>query len=217
MWTKNLPTSYAIDRITDELLKRKFEPVQGLERFRRTAKDERAIPPRPRYGAELGFTFQKDNLTVVVWTSWLLANGYARKRDCGWVLIEQDGRGMYYYPVRRGKNFVERILMEAKIERLRVRHRPECPKCNEPMRIVRGRGLGSRYWRCLKCRARESWDTPGFLAGLPLDAKRYLDCRRRARRIWQARMRREGKPIRQAMLRRKPWRKVKLPVQHISF
>jgi len=201
-----------IERIAQELTARGFFPVQGLDHFRSTTKDECAIPPRPRDGAELGFVFQKDDLAVVVWTTWLLSRGDAREDDCGWVLIEQGNEGIYFIPVHRTKHFVERLLMEAKIARCRVRNRPICLRCGERMSISRGNGLGSRYWRCTRCRASNEWDTDAFLTVLPAEAKQHLARRRNRRERWYDACRKNGKPIRQAMLRRKPWRKAKLPI-----
>ena len=194
-----------------ELVTRRFYPVQGLEHFRKTKKDVRVIPPRPREGAELGFVFQKDDLTVIVWTTWLLASQKARDVDCGWVLIEQKGSGIYFVPVKRTKSFIANLLMEAKIARCRVRNRPMCASCHAPMIIVRGSGLGSRYWKCPQGHSRKEWDTEEFLAELSEDAKQHLARRRRSRKRWQDKLHEVGEPIRQAMLRRKTWQRVKLP------
>jgi hypothetical protein len=80
------------------------------------------------------------------------------------------------------------------------------------MSIARGSGLGSRYWRCTSCRASGGWDTEEFLGLLPVEAKQHLANRRRRRERWYRACRKAGKKIRQAMLARKPWQKVKLPV-----
>ena len=215
---KVLPTSMDLRRIVDELVfsmdgkRRGFYPVQGLEHFHKTTKDERAVAPRPRKGAELGFVFQKNDLAVVVWTSWLLAEAAAREKDCGWVVIEEAGKGVYYIPLHRTRNFTARLLMEAKIARCRVRHRPSCSVCGKPMSIVRGEGAGSRYWRCPKGCTRETWDTKPFLADLPAGAKQYLRRRRKQRERWYAVCRSLGNPIRQAMFFRKAWEIIKLPI-----
>lgn len=201
-----------MNKLTGELLTRGFEPMQGLEQFRRKTKDVRAVRPRPRYGAELGFVFQNSNLSVVVWTTWVLAEGKARDMDYGWVLIEQGNDGVYFVPVRRTGRFAERLAMEAKIARCRIRNRPACPQCHAQMNIVRGRGLGSRYWECPDRHARADWDTPEFLAQLPEDAKKHLALRRANRKRGQDAQRKAGKKIRQAMLNRRKWNIVPLPV-----
>jgi len=208
---KVLPKFEDIERITQELTARGFFPIQGLDHFRKTTKDEIAIPPRHREGAELGFVFQKDNLTVTAWTTWLLAAGTAREDDCGWIVIEQNGAGIYFIPVHRTKNFFKRLLMEAKIARCRIRNRPICPQCKKPMSIVFGDGFGSRYWRCTEDYKTATWDTDAFLAALPVEAKRHLARRRHARERWYAICRKNGKPIRQAILHRKAWQRIKFP------
>lgn len=209
---KVLPTGGDIDHIAQELMARGFYPVQGLEHFRRMTKDERIIPSGPREGAELGFVFQKNDLAVVVWTTWLLSCGEARGNDCAWVVIEQNGEGVYFIPIHRTKNFAQRFLMEAKIARCRVRSRPLCPECGKYMKITSGEGLGSRYWHCPRDHKSTEWDTAAFLAQLPDEARQHLARRRRSRERWYDVCRRSGKLIRQAMLRRKPWRRTKIPV-----
>jgi hypothetical protein len=209
---KYLPGRRDMEVIAAELLQRDFIPVQGLQHFRRVTKDERAFPPRPREGAELGFVFQKDDLTVVIWTTWLLSRGWARDRDSGWVVIEEGSKGKYFLPVHRTQWFVDRLLMEAKIARFRICHRPHCSVCGAPMTILRGKGLGARYWSCPKGHKRAPWDTEPFLMDLPIEARQHLARRRRYRELRYRRLRKEGKPIRTAMLRRKPWKRVQLPV-----
>jgi len=195
------------------VLERNFFPVQGLDHFRRTKKDERAIAPGPRTGAELGFAYQKNDLTVVVWTSYVPGTARARQQDSGWLVIEEWGQARYYVRLNRTRNFVPNILMEAKIARLRIRLRPSCEHCQKAMVIAWGKGRGARYWRCALCYARAPWDTPKFLEALPPEARRYLDRRRRARERWYRICRKNGKPIREAMMRRKKWGRVKLQVR----
>jgi hypothetical protein len=209
---KVLPTRADIRTIINELVPRKFKFVQGLEHFRETTKDEKAIAPNPRIGAELGFVYTKDNLTVCAWTTWLLFTDRAREKDSGWVVIEQDGVGIYYVKVHRTKNFAKHLLIEARIAVWRLRTRPTCPVCARPMRIEYGKGRGSRYWRCPFRHSRVSWDHETFLNGLSKEAKQHLRRRRRQRETWYKKCRKFGKPIREAMFRRRAWRRIKLPV-----
>lgn len=214
MPTQCLPTLTDIERIWKELEPRGFFLVQGLDHFRRTKKDVQLIAPYPRVGAELGFSFQKDDLTLTMWTSWVPGLPEGRSEDSGWVVIEQAGDAKYFLPLHRTKNFVDHFIMEAKIARCRIRHRPEC-FCKTPMSIVYGKGLGARFWRCPHRHlipSDTSWDTPAFLAALPAEARQYLRRRRRSRKRWQKRRKNDGMPIRVAMLKRKGWKKKNLPV-----
>jgi len=206
----------------DILVPRHFGTAQGLEHFRRTSEQsQQTTPPHPRAGRELAFVYEEkpaspadksDDLTVVVWTSYLLASGRARKKDCGWVVIESAGVGRYFIPVHRTKNFVKHILLEAQIARCRVRTRPRCPVCGVRMEITDGKGIGARYWRCPDKHARESWDHDVFISALPPEAKQHLLRRRRQRAAWYRKCRKAGKPIRQAVLRRRGWVRTSLEV-----
>lgn len=206
------PEEDDIKYIAHELNIRGFVPVCGLSGFRSKTKDEKAIPPHVRSGGELGFVFQKGDFSVWIWTTWLPLARRVRENDCGWIVIEQNGRGVYFLPVHRTKNFINHLLIEAKIARCRIRNLPICAKCDKKMKIVQGRGLGSRYWSCGRCHATVPWDTMEFLAGLPEDARQHLSRRRAARKRWQKICREDGRPIRQAMLSRKAWKKIILPI-----
>lgn len=209
---KALPREEDIIQLSRILVAKGFSPIQGLEHFRKATKEERVVPPRPREGAELGFLFQRNDLAVVVWTSWLLHDKKAREKDRGWVVIEQRERGVYFLPINRTKYFIDRLIMEASIARFRVLRRPICKRCQTPMRIVHGNGLGSRFWRCpYHYRHSASWDSPFFERDLPLEAKQHITKRRRRREVQYEKCREAGKPIRQAMLRRIGWRRVTLP------
>ncbi len=184
--------------------------VEGLSHFYHTVKGMRAEPPSFRQGAELGFAWQDRDLAVVAWTSYVPSLRAARRHDRGWVVIEQAGDPVYFLPINRTKNFLRTLEMEFRIARYRIIHRPECPLCGERMVIVQGRGLGARYWRCPSAHMRADWDTDPFLLALPAAAKSHLLRRRSARERWQEHCRKAGKPIRQAMLRRRKWRRVPL-------
>jgi hypothetical protein len=211
---KVLPTQGSIHEMSEVLRPRGFYPVQGLEHFRIRTKDERAVAPHPRKGAELGFAVDKDDLTVVVWTSWLPHLQCAREKDCGWIIIEQAGKRKYCLSLHRTKNFAKHMIIEAKIARCRIRTRPTCKVCGVGMGIARGKAMGSRYWRCPAYHARESWDHEEFLKVLSSNpqAMRYLACRRRQREAWYEKCRKAGKPIRQAVFRRKGWKRFPLPI-----
>lgn len=211
---KVLPVRQNIQEMIDVLAPRGFYPVYGLQRFRERTKDEYAIPPRPRKDAELGLAFDKDDLGVVAWTTWLPASQQARENDRGWIIIEQAGKRRYVLSLRRTKNFTQHMILEARIARCRVRTRPVCETCKVGMNIVYGRGIGARYWRCPICRARESWDHKRFLEVLSSEpeAARYLARRRKKRDAGQEKCRKAGKPIRQEIFIRKGWVRIKLPV-----
>ncbi len=205
---KVLPTREGLGWIWNDHLKELgFFITEGLTHFYRTVKSVRAEAPSFREGAELGFGWQDRELTVIGWSSYVPSLRRARESDHGWIVIEQDGDPVYFVPLNRTKKFVSNFDIEHRIARLRIAYRPTCPVCKERMRIVRGKGLGSRYWRCPARHARAPWDTEAFLAALPPEAKRYLARRRAARERWQKICRKLGKRIRQAMLIRRKWRK----------
>ncbi len=211
MEAKYVVTQADIDFIVRELRRRSFFPTLGLDRFRRANPGMTAIAPGPRARAEFGLVYEREDLAVVVWTSWLPAESKPRRRDCGWVIIEERGTKRYALPVPRREGFAARIVMEARIARMRVRFRPFCEQCSLPMGICYGKGRGSRYWRCPQCRATESWDSKALFSQLPQEAKEHLAKRRDRRERWYEECRANGKPIRAAMMRKKPWRSESVP------
>ncbi len=200
-----LPGYDGIKSMMEELLPRGFVLVQGLRHLPRSAGSRLPVPPHPREGAEAGFMFRNGDLAVFAWTTWVPSLNEARKHDCGWIIIEQAGRRKYSLPIHRTKRFIERLIMEAKIARTRIRNAPICEKCGKAMRIVHGKGMGSRYWRCPSRHSRAPWDTEEFLAELPDPAKKHLARRRSARHRGQEKARKKGKPIRQAQRLRHAW------------
>lgn len=209
---KLLPGSKDFLDFEGELVKRGFRRISRPEfslQFRRLE----LKAPRPRSGRELGYLFHANEYTVFVWTTWLEAEQVAREVDAGWVLISGGDNVLYFsHPVHRTKNFLQNLLMQARIACWKVRHRPLCPECNHFMDIVRGRALKQRFWRCgrkeLHTNGRDksrSWDY-----SLPEEAFKYiLPVRKRREKRYSA-LRAEGKEPHQAMLERKRWGKRKL-------
>jgi hypothetical protein len=211
-----LPVAADVQEMRKVLVLRYFYTAQGLEHFRASTKNQRAIPPHPREGRELAFIYDEaseandgsHNLAVVVWTTYLFALGRARENDCGWVVIEEAGVGRYFIPVHRTKNFTKHLILEAQIARCRVRTRPTCPVCAARMEIENGKGIGARYWRCPSKHSRETWDHPAFMDALTPEAKQHLRRRRGQRAAWYKKRRKAGKRIRQAVFLRHGWVKV---------
>jgi hypothetical protein len=219
-----LPTQVGIREVFDVLIPRHFSTAEGLEQFHASTRNLRAIPPHPRVGRELAFVYpekhmddQSDDLAAVLWTTWLLSTHRARSEDCGWLIIEEAGVKKYVVPIHRTKNFIAHAILEAQIARLRIRTRPRCPTCATRMSITFGQAMGSRYWRCPFHRDRKDWDHEAFLKELEKhpEAARYLARRRKQRGRWQDQCRKAGKPIRQAVLLRKKWRKIRIRVAEL--
>lgn len=217
---KVLPTREELGAVwINELKPRGFFTVRGLEYFRRTIHDERAVPPSPREGAELGFGFTNRDLTAIGWSSYVPAFRAAREEDCGWLVIEQRGEAMYFVQLNRTKYFVYNLTMELRIARKRILHRPVCKLCGKEMDIERGQELGQRFWRCPRCPYNSSirrlvsarWDTKEFLGSLSPEEAKHLKRRRASRKRWQDALKKLGKEIRQAMLKRKKWVRVDVP------
>lgn len=196
---KVLPDVDGIAWLTHNLRRRGFRSLTKQESKTVFARLE-LVPPSPREGRELGFIFSANRLDVIVWTSFVQKDGQAREKDSGWVLIRDGDRARYFArPRLRTLNFLKNLLEDACIARQRVIHRPTCPECQQQMRIARGSGLKSRFWRCFRPEyhskaVRLSWDH-----GLPPEVLERVLKRRKARAA-------AGK----AMLRRKGW-KVRRP------
>lgn len=191
-----------------ELTTRGFRPMYEVE-FRRQFQRLGLKAPRPRQGREEGFTFFANNLSVVVWTTWLARQNKARESDAGWVLIAEGDRVLYFsHPIHRTRNFFLNLFRQAWLAQWRALHRPLCPECKKWMSIARGKGLKARYWVCgawsqhdVKGTVRLDWDY-----GLPPRAKRMVALLRRARARYRKQMLCEGREVVPAVLRRKPWR-----------
>jgi hypothetical protein len=206
---QRLPEINDFSDFEKELKRRGFRRISGPEfssQFERLG----LKAPRPRIGRELGYLFYANEYTVLVWTTWLLKQQEAREEDAGWVLIAEKDNALYFsHPIHRTKNFLQNLLMHARIACWKVRHRPLCPECSNFMSIVRGRALKQRFWKCdrkglhagSKDRFR-SWDY-----GLPEDAVNFLKPIREKREKRYAALRAAGKKPHQAMLKRKRWGK----------
>jgi len=157
--------------------------------------------PRIRTGRETGFTFFANGLRAMVWTTFLNAEGVAREQDAGWVLISEGDEVKYFsHPLMRTAGFLNKLLKYAIIAKRRIQHRPLCPACNGFMKIVRGRGLKSRYWKCPKHRRFEDFDN-----GLTEKMKNFLKSERKARRHYRENLRKQGIKVTPAILMRRPW------------
>ncbi len=184
-----------------------FRPVSSAEVGRDILKFG-LKPPRQRSGKEAGYVYSDNGLDVYVWTTWLRDEGEAREEDAGWVLIVGDDKILYSsHPIHRTKNFLDNLLNQARVARIRVRYRPKCPQCGEFMMVVHGRVLKSRYWYCgnktqhptrkfVVC----NWDTP-----LPLGMKLYVKIARHKRAQYRQKLAEEGKVVTPAITTRKRW------------
>lgn len=167
--------------------------------------------PRSRSGREVGFIFHAYHLTVCVWTTWLKEQNQARESDAAWVIIEDKNRKLYVsHPIHRTKNFVTNLLRQAQIARERIINRPLCPECNDWnwMKIAKGKGAKSRYWRCSrKVHHKDNkavcldWDN-----GLSDEDKAHLKSIRKQRATYRKKRKKQGKPTNIAMKKRKTWK-----------
>ena len=208
---QRLPSHKDFSVFEEELTKRGFRRISSPEfssQFYRLG----LKAPRPRIGRELGYLFYANEYTVFVWTTWLPKEEAARASDAGWVLIAERDNVLYFsHPIHRTKNFLQNLLMQARIACWKVRHRPLCPECLNFMSIVQGRALKQRFWKCDRKKSHvggkerfRSWDY-----GLPEDVINFLKPIRKRRRKRYATLRVEGKEPHQAMLSRKRWGKRK--------
>lgn len=199
-----LPTEISFRAFEQGLLRRGFRKITGTE-FRKDFERLALKAPSPRPGRESGFAFTANNLTVVVWSTFVESEGAAREKDAGWVLIKEKDNPLYFsHPIHRTENFLYRLLEQASIARQRVLNRPLCPSCSALMRITQGRGLKSRYWSCSSPahtgRVRLSWDE-----GLPSEVLARVAKIRKARAPYKKKLKAQGKKPGTAMLKRKGW------------
>lgn len=206
---KVLPTPEQFQNFRGELLKRNFCEIDRYSGLR-------LVAPRKIEGREIGFFYFENGLTVVVWTTWLDCENRARDNDSGWIIIlDENGDRCYTSrPLHRTKNFLYRLLMEAKIARTRVKNRPKCAECGAFMKIVhrrsrdRTRYLKSCYWKCARRldHKGEVVHSLRFDHGLPQEALDYLRPRRKKHRREAKNLRKAGKEPFAAMRERKGWK-----------
>ena len=105
---------------------------------------------RQEKGSEVGYRYEANDLVVKVWTTYLPEKGDVRMSDEGWVLIAslEDEALDFTHPLRRTKNFLNRLYKWAQVAKERVDKRPSCPCCNAAMNIGRGVSLKDRIWVC---------------------------------------------------------------------
>jgi len=168
--------------------------------------------PRKRKGREVGFLYFANGLKVIVWTTFLKYEREARDKDEGWILIVEGDTALYFsHPIRRTEDFLMRLLRHAWIAKRRVEQRPLCPQCKKFMMIVRGKGLGSRYWRCTN---RKAHGTRGYIHAswdieMPKKAAKFIARERKNRKRYRNKRTKEGKTWGQARFIRKPWKKTR--------
>ncbi len=184
-----------------------FVSISSKE-IRQELRQSNRRPPRPRKGREVGFVFGENELKVYVWTTWLEAESEAREEDAGWVLIVKGEKILYSsHPIHRTKHFLDTLLAQARIARIRVKCRPKCWKCGEFMAIISGKALKTRYWYCGRLGHHKdnqstfcSWDAP-LLPGMKL----YVKILRHKRAKYRKKLAAEGKVVTPAVLTRKRW------------
>ena len=200
---KVLPDAMSFAAFARSLLKRGFRKI-GKREFGRDQERLGITPPSPRKGKETGFTFSASGLTVVVWTTFLEAEGVARDQDSGWVLIREGDEARYFArPMMRTKNFLYRLLLAACIAKVRIENRPLCPTCQAFMKITEGKYLKQRYWSCCKDHGKVTlpWDH-----SLPPEVLEYLKDIRNARARYRRKLAKEGKTPGKALLKRIGWK-----------
>ena len=210
---KQLPNSSDFNYLRKEFKLLGFNEISKGE-FRQRINRLGLKSPRSQKGREAGFYFKENGLTVTVWTTWLEKQGQARESDAGWVVISEDGledaKAVYFsHPIHRTKNYIINLLKQAWIAQWRIKNRPHCPQCKGFMKIVRGRAIKSRYWRCANKQKHQTrtvvnldWDN-----SLPPKAKEYLTKLRHKRTQYKNRRKQEGKTINQSIINRNPWKR----------
>lgn len=205
-----LPTAAQGRYLDVELRKLGFRLVTRKD-WKFTRDTEGLKVPRKREGYEVGYVYYANGYRVYVWTTLDAQTSKVFAQDAGWVLVVGEGNKRLYSSPRlhRTKHFISRILSYAWICKWKIDHRPVCSECKEPMRLVRGKHLKQRFWKCSNRTKHEfgestsiSWDME-----LPPRAQKFLDTKRKQRASYRTKRRAEGKSTDQAMLRRKRWEK----------
>lgn len=205
MPAKVLPDKERFERFSQYMETAGFRKLSG-EEFSSSFKRLDLQAPRPREGRETGFVFTANNLTVHVWTTFLERQGQARDEDAGWVLItEGDKREYFSHPLMRTEGFLRKLYRVAQVAKERVQKRPLCPSCNAFMKITKGRALKSRYWSCTgKSRVHRVQTLP-WDYGLCDESIAILSALRKERKPYHKGLKKSGKTVVPAILRRKPW------------
>ncbi|HEY4489869.1 MAG TPA: hypothetical protein VJC12_01270 [Candidatus Paceibacterota bacterium] len=187
-----------------------FRPLESSE-VRKDIVRFAAVAPHPRRGREVGFIFSANGLDIVAWTTWLKEMQEARESDSGWVLIKETGAPLYFsHEIRRTKNFLWNLLLNARVAQLRVLSRPLCPECRQFMSIVRGPAIKSRYWACLRRQFHENKRIQryGWDYGLSAQALLWVRDVRRRRDRQKKKLAKQGKlPKKPAVLVRHGWKR----------
>lgn len=211
-----LPSELDFAYFADELEALGFREMTD-EEFYESFKKKRLKAPRKRYPKkqnhrQVGFVFYAYGLRVCVWTTWLKKQDKPKKSSEAWVIIEDKNKALYFsHPIHRTKNFVINLLRQAQIARTRIINRPLCPKCNDWtwMKIVQGRSVKSRYWRCSR-KAYHKNNKPEYLdwdCGISDADKAYLKPIRKKRAKYRKKRKKQGKPNNVAMKKRKTWKR----------
>jgi hypothetical protein len=203
---KVLPDELAFAQFEEKMTAEGFRIIPGPE-FTKSFQRLGLSNPRKRTGREVGFTFSACGLTAVVWTTFLCAEKRARDQDTGWVLIAQGDKVKYFsHPMMRTSGFLDKLFIYARIAKQRVENRPLCPTCCAYMEIAMCKGLKSRYWRCSRKFHKNFTENINWDIGVSPSLVKFLESERRARRRYREQLKKEGKEVTPAMLKRRPWR-----------
>ena len=205
-----LPTVEQGRYLGNELRKLGFRRISKKEwNFTRDTTELKV--PRKRTGYEIGYLYYANGYRVYVWTTLDADTEKAFDSDAGWVLIVgKNNKRLYSSPrLHRTKYFISRILSYAWICKWKIDHRPVCSECNNPMKLVRGKHLKQRFWKCnnRKHHSHKKAFTVSWDMELPPKAQKFLDEKRKKRARYRKKRRKEGKSTDQQMLKRKKWQK----------
>jgi len=207
--TRYEPTAQEFAKFVHELVDvRFFAPISRSDFWQDKARLGLKPPRRKREGPTRGYEYHFRGLRVRVWTTWLIRENRVSDTGSGWVLILDGDRIVYSsHPLHRTKNFLNRLLMRAKIARARVRNRPICPihKCWMVMCHRRG-VMKSLYWGCPRIHPSGKMVWASIDDGLPKEAMRFLRPSRKKSEKYRRVVRRQGKDPFTALKRRRAWK-----------
>jgi hypothetical protein len=202
-------------RLHNQLIKRNYHLI-GYREFHNKYEELGLVAPRKREGREAGYRQDKNGMTAILWITYDLVHHQFRESDAAWLLICNElGNAVYFSgPIHRTQNFVRTIGSLACIGEIRLHYWPYCPdkNCKARMKVATGKkNPKQKYFECDKFKSHldkkplfRGWDY-----GIPWDkyplAYKFVLERRRRRAVWRKKLQKEGKPLNQAMKKRKKW------------
>jgi len=103
-------------------------------------------------GVQTIFRYEKNGKIIIIITTYDTRTGTAKRTGSGWVIIidPRTRKPFFWFPLRRTRYFIERILSVAKLMIDIVEYWPRCPECSVDLTLVQVSGFVlMRAFTCL--------------------------------------------------------------------